>query len=175
MKVLLTNEKFIKDNSNLSDNLYGKFLLPAMREAQEIGLQQIVGQNLYVALCDKVSGNTLTGVYKTLMDDYVQWYLLYKVMSDIVDIIDVKMSNIGTVRNKDEYVENISDGERVRLKAHYQDRCNFYTSRMQSYLIVNYNSFPELGADTYNKIKAELKSSETCGIWLKGARGYRLR
>lgn len=49
-EVLLTSEEFVKSISNISDNLAGKYMLPAIREAQEINLREILGD----ALTDKL-------------------------------------------------------------------------------------------------------------------------
>ena len=38
-EVLLISEKYIKDNCEISDNVSGKFLMSAIKEAQEISMQ----------------------------------------------------------------------------------------------------------------------------------------
>ena len=38
-EILLSSEKFIKETMSVSDNLSGKYILPSLREAQEIGLK----------------------------------------------------------------------------------------------------------------------------------------
>lgn len=169
--VLLVGESFIKENSNLSDNTWGKFILPAIREAQTIHLQQIIGESLYNALLQKVVDGTVAEQYEELIKGYVQWYLLYEVMSDIIDVLDVKLANLGTVRSRDEYVDNISDEERTRLKQNYAYKADFYCRRMQQYLLNNKQAFPELDECTCESIKANLKSAASTGLFLGGFRG----
>ena len=43
---LLCSEKFIKENSSISDNVAGKYILAALRDAQEIRLKGILGECL---------------------------------------------------------------------------------------------------------------------------------
>ena len=43
---LMVSETKIKEVSNISDNVAGKFILPAIREAQEIKLKSIIGSCL---------------------------------------------------------------------------------------------------------------------------------
>ena len=169
--VLLVSEDFIRTNSNLSDNAFGKFLLPAIREAQHIHLQTILGTNLYESILLQVSAGTLSGEYKTLVDDYCRWYLLYQTLSDIVDVLDIKMVNLGTVVSRDDYVQNITEDERERLRQNYAYKGDFYAKRLQQYLIANYDSFPELKECDCNRIKENLKSSASTGLWLGGMRG----
>lgn len=171
--ILLCSEDFIKTNSNLGDNVFGKFLLPAIREAQTINLQPILGANLYNSILAQISAGTLTDSYKELVDDYIQWYLLYAVLSDIVDVLDVKLVNLGTTRSRDEYLDNISDEERVRLKSNYMYKADFYCRRLQEYLLANRSSFVELDECACQNIKANLSSAASTGLWLGGFRSYR--
>lgn len=173
--VLLCSEDFIKTNSNLSDNAFGKLLLPAIREAQEIGLQEFIGESLYNTIIDKVADGTIADQYKELLDDYIQWFMLYQVLSDIIDYLDIKLVNLGTVRSRDEYVDNISDEERTRLKQNYQYKADFYTKKLQNYLLNNRAAFPELDECTCNHLRACLDSAASTGIFLGGRRGKIIR
>ena len=56
-EVLLSSEKFIKDTSSISDNTAARFILPALREAQEIGLRSILGD----AMLDKLKELVASG------------------------------------------------------------------------------------------------------------------
>lgn len=171
--VLLVSESFIKENSNLSDNTWGKLILPAIRDAQTIHLQQIIGECLYNALLTKVVENDVADQYEDLIKNYIQWYLLYRVLSDIIDYLDVKLTNLGTVRNRDEYVDNISDEERVRLKHNYEFKADFYCRRMQQFLLNNCKAFPELDECACNAMRSNLNSAASTGLWLGGYRARR--
>ena len=43
---LLTSEAFVKEVSSISDNIAGKYILPSIREAQEVALKSIIGSCL---------------------------------------------------------------------------------------------------------------------------------
>ena len=162
----------MKTNSNLGDNVWGKFLLPAIRESQDIYLQQIIGSALYESILEKIKDGSLVDPYKELVDDYVRWFLLYQVLSDVIDILDVKLANLGTVRSRDEYVDSISDGERDRLRQNYQYKADFYCKRMQEFLLNNRNAFPELDECVCDRLSAQLNSAASTGIFLGGYRSY---
>lgn len=168
--VLLCSEDYIKTNSNLSDNAWGKLLLPAIRDVQDIQLQTILGTNLYETLLYKVSAGTISDQYKELMD-YVQPYMLYMVLSDIIDILDVKLANMGTYRSSDQYVENIDDKERVRLKQNYAYKAQFYGNRMVEYLLNNKDEFPELDECACHILKSHLTKQAATGLFLGGLCG----
>ena len=85
------------------------------------------------------------------------------------------MVNLGTVRNRDEYVDNISDGERVRLKHNYEYKADWYCRQMQQYLLNNRDQFEELDDCACNTMRSNLDSAASTGIWLGGYRSRILR
>lgn len=174
--ILLISEDYVKSNSNIDDNLWGKFLLPAIREAQEMGLQSIIGGNLYDTITSMVADNTIQDDdnfdYKYLLDKHIQPYLLYQVMTDVIPLIGTKISNLGLMRTDDDKSYNVDKTERDDLKTYYQYRADFYTRRMQEYLCKNRILYPELSDCDCDKMKTNLDSSATCNIWLGGERGY---
>ena len=93
-KTLLTNEQFIREAGNLSDNIQSKFLLPAIRETQEIDLQGVLGTTLYQTLIDKVEQGTISGKYKELLDR-AQYFILYSVITKLIYIANFKIDNLG--------------------------------------------------------------------------------
>lgn len=178
-KVLLISEDFVKTNSNLDSNVWGEYLTPSIREAQDIGLQQIVGSCLYNAILSKVADGSITATtesaYKTLLDEHIQPYLMYQVITDLVPIIGVKLSNIGVVRSNDEYVQNLTEDERHNIKQFYQYKADFYCRRLQQFLLTNKELYPELDECTCSNIKATLDSAASTCLFLGGMRGRRIR
>jgi hypothetical protein len=172
MTTLLISEEYVKTNSGLDDNVYSKFLFPAIREAQEMGLQTIIGTSLYTTITGMVNTNTIVEEddYKYLLDTYIQPYLLYQTIVNLIPVVGTKIGNIGTVITTDEHTTNITKNERDLLADYYQFRADFYCRRLQKYLCNNRSKYPELRDCDCNQIKANLKSAATCPIWLGGRR-----
>lgn len=177
--ILLISEDYIKTHSNLNDNVWGEYLLPAIREAQDMGLQTIIGECLYTTILDMVDDGSITATtnaaYKVLTDDYIRPYLMYKAISDLVPIIGVKLSNIGTVISNDEHLSNISESERERLRQYYEYRSDFYCKRLQEFLLNNKAAYPELKECDCNRLKTNLHSTASVGLFLGGMRGRKLK
>ena len=57
-EILLSSEAFVKSVTSASDNLSGKYILPSLREAQEIGLKGILGDPLLAKLNFRISRGT---------------------------------------------------------------------------------------------------------------------
>ena len=176
--VLLISEDTVKTYSGINDNIWGKSLLPAIREAQEIGLQGIIGSCLYQSLCSKVEdgsiANTENTAYKTLLDEQISYYMIYKTISDLIPIIGVKLANIGTVISNDEHIQNLTEDERSRIDTYYEYRSDFYAKRLQEFLLNNKELYAELDECSCSQMKANLESAASTGLWLGGYRGKRI-
>ena len=176
--ILLISEATVKSNSEISDNLYGKYLLPAIRTAQEMYLQPVLGSTLYNNIIDAVSDGSITAEtsshIKELLDNYIQPYLLEKVIADLIPVVSAKVANLGTVHSKDEYVENLSVENAEKLQTLHTQKSDFYLRRMQEYLLANAQVF-ELDACTCNTLSSNLNSAASTGIWLGGYRARILR
>lgn len=177
VKVLFCSEKYIKDNSNLSDNAFGKNLLPAIRQAQDVYCQQIIGSTLYHKLIDLIDEETIgepeNAIYKELLDEYVRDYILYQTLVQIVPVLSVKLSNYGTTLSNDQYLVNLSQGDAELIEKHYSILADFYARRLQEFIL---NHCEDLKVDvcTCDGIRANLKNAATTGVFLGGIRGRRL-
>ena len=175
--ILLISEDYLKTNSNLNDNAFGKWILPAIRESQEMGLMPIIGECLYNKVCELVENglieNNLYAAYKDLLDDRIQPYLLYQTLTNIVPILNGKMANIGTVATNDEHIITLSQGELDLTQNYYRERADFYAKRLQEWVKNNSQAFPELDCTCATKPNLE-RSNNSVGMWLGGPRGKRV-
>lgn len=175
--ILLISEDYLKTNSNLNDNAFGKWILPAIRESQEMGLMPIIGECLYNKVCELVENglieNDLYAAYKDLLDDRIQPYLLYQTLTNIVPILNGKMANIGTVATNDEHIITLSQGELDLTQNYYRERADFYAKRLQEWVKNNSQAFPELDCTCSTKPNLE-RSNNSVGMWLGGPRGKRV-
>lgn len=133
--ILLVSQDYIRTNSMMSNNLEGKYLLTAIREAQIIDLQSTIGTKLLESLLAKVSSGDITKPenerYKELLDNYVQDFLLYSVLANVVVPVSFKVNNFGTATVTDDekitsYVSKVD-----YLKQYYIDKRDFIKLRMQ--------------------------------------------
>lgn len=177
--ILLISEDTVKTHSNLNDNVWGKNLLPAIREAQDIYLQQIIGTCLYHRLMDLVESGDIAELeyapYKDLLDDKIQDFLLYQTLSCIIPVLNVKLANYGTSLSNDEHLVQLGQKDADLVLNYYEDKADFYGKRLQNFLKANFNQFPELSCGCDGDIKPNLDSSASSSIWLGGLRGKRIR
>ena len=176
-EILLSSEKFIKNVTNISDNVAGKFILPALREAQEINFRGIVGDCLLDALKGLVSSGEITDAqnapYKDLLDR-AQYYLAYQTIVEVANKVTYKVGNFGVAKSSDENLQPVGADELDQQRTYYQAKADAHCLQLQNWLLENRADFPELRECDCSRIRANLYSAATCGIFLGGARGKRI-
>lgn len=177
--VLLTSEKHIKSISPLSDNLAGKYLLPTIKLVQDIELRGTIGSCLLTSLQEKIGGGSISGTsneaYKDLLDNYIQPYMSYQVLSEITDIVANKVVNAGVMQVNDEHQNNSYRTDKNDLKLQFLRFADSYKRMMQEFLLKNRSAFPELEECVCERIVANLHSAQSGGLWLGAARGKMYR
>jgi hypothetical protein len=176
-EILLSSEAFVKRVTSASDNLSGKYILPSLREAQEIGLRGILGDDLLAKLKTLIKDGTLEsesgGVYKTLVD-HCQYYLAYMTIVEVTNKVSYKVGNFGVTKTQDENLQVASQDEIAKMQYYYQSKADACCLDLQNFLLEYRKDYPELTECASHKIESDLHSAASCGIFLGGARGRRL-
>ena len=174
-EIYLIDPELVKQITNVSDNIEGKVLGPAIIEAGN-ALRDIVGD----ALCDKLEELILSGEieldesfnYKLLLEK-AQYFLAYTAAALTTTLTAVKIDNFGVSRSTDEHIESLSLSDVFTISEHYQRVADDYCHKLQNWILKNKKKFPELTENQCNDIKANLYSAASCGIWLGGTRSPR--
>lgn len=174
--ILLCSESVIKSYTNISDNIAGDYLLPAIALAQRNDLESVIGTALVRKIQEYVANGTINDTenvkYKELLDEYITDFLCYASIKELIPIISFKISNIGTTRTDEEKTTQVTFIEVFKLKDYYEDKAEYFGMRLQKYLSANYKNFPELDDNTLSNISANISNSVAgCSIWLGGQRG----
>lgn len=141
MTEFITTEA-LKSNTYISSNFQEKNLQVAINEATR-SLRNVVGDNLYEALCEKIDGSTLTGKYKILKEDYLDFYLYWRATYELQFGNTLKTTQTGTVRTTDLSVESTALEELKYLSNSYLNKCNEYILASTNYIKNNISYFPE--------------------------------
>lgn len=178
-EVLLTSETFIKSVTNISDNVAGKFILPAAREAQETQLRGVVGDCLLAKLKElaarepdgtRALDDPANSAYKDLVDQ-AQYFLAYASVAEVLYKVSYKVGNFGVARSTDEHLQAVPQDEVAKQIYYYQSKADGWCRRLQHWILQNKAAFPELRVCDCASLQANLRSSATCGVFLGGTRG----
>lgn len=172
--VLLTSPDFIRLNSNISDNINSKVLATAIREVQEDELMEIMGEELVDKLQSLVENNEINldenEAYKDVLDK-AQMFITYKVIAEVIMMVNCKIDNAGLIQTRDENMDYMSLDETFTLKNYYDIKADHYAYLLQNFLIEHLNILPELTEYQAWKIHSTLYSAANPSIFLGGARG----
>jgi len=91
---LFISENKLKSFTDLNQSVDADLLKNAVREAQDINIQRMLGYELYQAMITRVKNDTVTGNYETLMR-YVQDALLYWSYYEALESIWLRPRNNG--------------------------------------------------------------------------------
>lgn len=145
--VLLISESTLKEYTIINDNVQGVYIMPAIRMAQDVDLSTVIGPVLVKKLQDLVANNSISNVenekYKNLLDNYVQPYLAWAVMTALQLNINFKLTNSGVISNQDDRKTAIDYRSGKELMAQYEKYSNSYAMKLKNYLCANSSLFPE--------------------------------
>lgn len=144
---LLSEAKF-REFTDVNDMLDTALIKNCIREAQDIHLQRIIGTQLYNKLLSDVDASSLTGDYKTLVDDYIQDFLLYAAYYESLEAIYIRPRNNGLLtptggENSIEVDRSLFNVKRQSV----ENKMEFYAEKLSQYISENEATFPELSSN----------------------------
>src|SRR4051794_31914134 len=125
-KVLLISEQQIKAQSIIEANVDSKILNKVIVNVQEIQLKGILGADLYNTVLDAVSAFVATGTTiptdtATLLNDYIQPFLVHAVVADFIVVNNFKLTNKGFLKMRDDVAESVSADDLEYAKNYYDN------------------------------------------------------
>jgi hypothetical protein len=147
----IISEAKLREFTDINDSVDTSFLKNAVREAQDIHLQRIIGTKLYNKILSDIDGSALTGVYSTLVNDYIQDFLLYAAYYESLEAIYLRPRNNGLLVSNGS--ENTVAADRTlfnQKRQSVENKMEYYADRLSNYIAEEEASFPEL--NTNNKL-----------------------
>lgn len=160
----------------IGGNVQNNVLTSAIRKAQTIKIQSVLGKALYDKLVDDIynAGGSITGVtgnYAILLSDYVIPALTGWALYESIVPLTLKFTNKGISRAQDSYTEGI-DLETLRyIRNDARDEAEWSTQRLTNYLCNNTGLFPEYSDYSANDLYPSTKAGGyNSGIYFKKRR-----
>lgn len=154
----------------LNDGIETEVLNNAIEISQTIFLKQIIGDSLYNKLALLITTGDLTlpenENYKHLLDEYIQPYLIYQSISELVIPITYKIGNVGVFQNIGEGVNSQGLNDVKYIQAHWNNKASFFENRLTTYLQGNTKIFKEYRTNT--DVTPSRSTTQQIGIFLGG-------
>ena len=172
MGVLLISETKLKAFTNINKNVDMDVLKAEVQIAQDIDLQTILGTLFYQHLLNQVSatGNTFNADEKTLVDDYVQPYLIQTAYFNAIPQIMYRTMNNGITSGTMENASAVDIETMKYLRSIQKQRADFYSQRLLDYLLMGrgQNLFPQYNtASTIDGMIPDRTQKYNNGIFLR--------
>lgn len=172
--ILLCSPDFIRANSNISDNINSKVLATAIREVQYNELIEILGEMLLEYLQFLIKEDLIDDdeykIYKDILDK-CQLFITYKVIAEVIMMVNYKIDNAGLVQTRDENLDYADYDKALNLKNYYDRKGDHYCYLLQNFLLKNKKNIPELTECQCKRLHSVLYSAGNPSIFLGGARG----
>ena len=146
--VLFISENKIKDSTALGGNIDNEFIVPYIKVAQKKYIETKLGTDLFEKLQAEITASTLTGVYQTLVDDYIQDALVHWGFYECLPFLRVRVANNGIGVKTSENLESLSQEDLHTLREEIRNTAEFYTERLVDYLCNNNSDYPEYSTNT---------------------------
>jgi hypothetical protein len=147
MGVLLVSEIKIKNFTNINKNVDMDVLKAEIQIAQDIDLQTLLGTKFYRHLCAQVTatGNTFNSEELTLVNEYIQPYLIQQAYFRAMPALMYRTLNRGIQQGNNEFGSPVDIGTFKYLRNVQKQTADFYMTRMQDYLLIGKgaNVFPD--------------------------------
>lgn len=132
--VLLISAEMIKDRTAVHTNIDEKLMFPTIKVCQDMYIHPLLGTTLYNKIVTEVAAASITGTYKTLLDDYVIDCLCWYVLSKMAIDISYQFWNKGVVRKQGDSTELPASDELEQIRNEYRMRAEWYGQRLKNYL-----------------------------------------
>lgn len=134
---------YVKQNTIIDDNVDNDLIEKFIRISQDLNIQQMLGNNLYVKLQNDIVNNALTGFYYNLVVDYVMPAQAQWVIWHIIPFINYRLTNINVAKKNSDNSQPAEVSELQYIRENQRNTAEFYNQRIREYIINNLNSFPE--------------------------------
>ena len=171
-RVFFISETLLKSKTAINDNVDSGELRFCIELAEDINIQETLGQKLYDRIQDDVASNTISGNYKKLLDDYIVPATILWSYYHALDNFLVKFMNVGLVQNNTEQGQAIDLRTFQFLKNNARSQAEWYDDAMRKYLCAFASDFPEYNTVEIGKILPKYGSAFRNSMALKANRSW---
>jgi hypothetical protein len=109
---------------------------------QDIYLKQVIGKDLYAELITQVNAENVSALNTTLLTDYIQPYLINKVVSELVIDVNYKIKNKALMVGSSDNAQPLDNTGMSIIQTKYRNIAENYRVNLVDYLLDNYTDYP---------------------------------
>lgn len=136
----------------LGGNIDTDKLLPWIKVAQEIHIQNYIGTDLYNKISADIIAGTLSGSYLTLVNTYIQPMLIHFAAMEYLPYAAYTIGNGGVYKHNSENSTSVEKNEVDYLVEKARKTAEYYVQRFIDYMSFHQSEFPEYNSNTNEDI-----------------------
>jgi hypothetical protein len=147
--ILMCSRNDIIKRTPLGGNVDPEKIIPFVKTAQDKYILLALGTVLYDKIQDDIEAGTLTGIYRTLVNEYIIDTLVHYAMVEALPFLAYTIANGGIVKNiSSEQATSPSKSDIDFLLQKELATAQYYGERLVTYLIAFSSNYPEYLATT---------------------------
>lgn len=146
VRTLLISIKDLKNNTIIEDNLEDHILLPNIVNSHIVDLFELLGEDFYNDLMDKVRTETTNANEDKLIDKYLIPFLIQESLYRSIPYMWAKAENSSIILKDGENNKSIDLEQLKYLRADIRNDIGFLKQRVIKYLCENANLYPKYGS-----------------------------
>lgn len=147
--VLFISETKLRQFTDLNNNVDSELLKNAIREAQDIEIQRIIGTKLYKRLIAGIKASDLNSNETELLNDYIADAEIYWAYYYSLDSLFIRPRNNGIlVADGGDNSSSVDVDLYTKKRETIKDKAEWYSELLATFLLDNKQDFPELQLST---------------------------
>ncbi len=169
MVALITNQQLV-EGSPLGGNIDAEKYKSVILEAQVFVIEPVLGTKLFNKILQDFEGGSITGIYQTILEMYVQPILIKTVAAEYIILSGIAVDNAGVVQYTPQNAQPASRAEREHQANNQRAKADVYLQRLNKFLCDKRSEIPEYTSaqDNNSDIKPHRSVKTFAGWYLRG-------
>ena len=151
---IFINEEQLRLYTAISGSFDWAYITPHVITAQDLKIQQILGNSLYLKIHNDIYNEIIAGDYLFLLDNYIIRTLAHWTFYYALPYLPSKIVQSSLIRLVSDTTEGVEQDEVTVLKKHEESIAENYNQRLIDYLKANTDKYPEYKTEVKGEIKA---------------------
>ena len=147
-QALFVSANRLKRDTAIGGSVDDDLIRPYVYMAQQRWILPVLGTDLYDKLCSDIDTGSVSGVYETLLNQYVIPATVQYAFSQLIPYLRVRFVNNAVVIMNSEQSSAATYDDLRPLIDQANDMGNFHRQRLIDYLCDNSSSYPEYTSNT---------------------------
>jgi hypothetical protein len=147
--IYFVSESRIKDFTPVLGNIDAKLISPLIPGLSDMWVKDRLGSYFYNIILTKYNNQTLSTIEEELVG-IIQNTLIWRAASDIAITTAFQLTNKGPQEQFGQFSAQAGQSNVSLISKHYQQKAEYYDSRLRSFLLLNKDQFPDFTAKQNN-------------------------